>query len=294
MKKLLILSGKGGTGKTTVSSSFIKLSGTGAYADCDVDAPNLHLMVKKPDIKKETDFFGLLKARINSSMCVNCGLCMDNCEFEAIHDADGYSVDFYSCEGCGVCQYICPAHAITLNPAVAGNLILYKDEKVFSTAKLNAGFGNSGLLVSEVKRQLDTEAHDMEFAIIDGSPGIGCPVIASISGMDMVLIVAEPSLSGISDMIRVIETAENFMVPLAVCINKFDINVEKTEDIENFCIKSGIPITGRIPFDPTVSYAINTGTHITDIECSAGNALKHVYKSTMQIFKTINKEIIYD
>ena len=285
MKKLLILSGKGGTGKTTVSSSFINLSQTKAYADCDVDAPNLHLMVNTPAEAVTKSFYGLPKAYIDAEKCIDCGKCMDHCRFNAIDNHQGFVVDFYACEGCGVCEYVCPADAISMQKATAGNLILYKDDKVFSTAKLNMGFGNSGLLVTEVKNQLDDEAPDAEFAVIDGSPGIGCPVIASISGVDMVLIVTEPSLSGISDMKRVIDTAKGFMVDCAVCINKYDINIENTEKIEELCRNLNIPMTGRIPFDKIVVGAVNKGISIVDINCPAGNAIKEVYQNTMKIFK---------
>jgi len=286
MKKLLILSGKGGTGKTTVSSSFIKLSQTKAYADCDVDAPNLHLMVDTPSEPTTKSFYGLPKAHIDAQKCIDCGQCMEHCRFNAINNDDGYVVDFYACEGCGVCEYVCPADAISMQKATAGNLILYKDNTVFSTAKLNMGFGNSGMLVAEVKSQLDDEAPDAEFAVIDGSPGIGCPVIASISGVDMVLVVTEPSLSGISDMARVIDTAQGFMVDCSVCINKYDINVENTEKIEEICRNRNIPMTGRIPFDNMVVGAVNKGISITDINCPAGKAIKEVYQNTMEIFKT--------
>lgn len=291
MKKLLILSGKGGTGKTTVSSSFIKISQTGAYADCDVDAPNLHLLVEEIPLVKKESFYGLPKASIDKDKCINCGMCMKSCRFNAIkHTDDGYEVDFYSCEGCGVCEYVCPALAIEMSRAPSGELILYKGEKTFSTAKLNMGFGNSGLLVTEVKKQLDLEAPEEPLAIIDGSPGIGCPVIASISGVDMVLIVTEPSLSGISDMERVLETADHFRVDCAVCINKYDINEENTEKIKEICEKLNIPMTGLIPFDKMVIKAANSNQAVIDINCPAGNAIRELYAETMKIFNKDNQE----
>ena len=156
MKKLLILSGKGGTGKTVVASSFIKFSKCKGYADCDVDAPNLHLVTKQDTKAKEKDFFGLPKANINKDLCINCGLCEENCNFNAIKkDKDNqYFIDYYSCEGCGLCERLCPNNAITMDDNVSGYLYLYKDDTVFSTAKLKIGNGNSGLLVSEVKKDL--------------------------------------------------------------------------------------------------------------------------------------------
>jgi len=284
MKQLLILSGKGGTGKTTIASAFIKLSKARAYADCDVDAPNLHLITKQNSLSKKTDYYGLPKAEIDTELCMGCGKCMQNCRFEAI-SADGkYKVDPFACEGCGVCELVCPVGAVYLKPAVAGELMLYADkEEVFSTAQLKMGSGTSGMLVTEVKKQMKSAAADVEFAIIDGSPGIGCPVIASLSGVDMVLIVAEPSISGISDMERIINTAAKFGIKTAVCINKFDTNMQNTEKIENFCTDRGISLMGRIPFDSDAVKAINNGQTIVDIDCASGAAVKAIYSKTMEL-----------
>src|SRR5690606_12500948 len=194
MKQLLILSGKGGTGKTTIASAFIKLSKAKAYADCDVDAPNLHLITKQNSLPKKTDYYGLPKAEIDIELCIECGQCMQNCRFEAI-SADGkYKVDPFACEGCGDCELVCAVEAVTLKPAVAGELLLYTEgEKVLSTEQLKMGSGATGMLVSEVKQQMNSAAADVEIATIDGYPGISCPVIASLSGVDMVFIVAAPS-----------------------------------------------------------------------------------------------------
>ncbi|MEM5769983.1 MAG: 4Fe-4S binding protein, partial [Bacillota bacterium] len=219
MKQLLILSGKGGTGKTTLAGAFIKLSGAKAYADCDVDAPNLHLVMHQPGKVRRSDYYGLPKAEINPDLCVECDLCRKNCRFEAIERNPAYKVNMYACEGCGVCEAVCPMGAVSLQPAVAGKLMLSVADTVFSTAQLKMGSGTSGKLVTEVKKQLREADIGADWAIIDGSPGIGCPVIASLSGVDMVLIVAEPSISGISDMERIIKTAEKFQVRMAVCIN---------------------------------------------------------------------------
>ena len=162
MKQLLILSGKGGTGKTTIASAFIKLSKVRAYADCDVDAPNLHLITKQNSLPKKTDYYGLPKAEIDIELCIECGQCMQNCRFEAI-SADGkYKVDPFACEGCGVCELVCPVGAVSLKPAVAGELMLYADkEEVFSTAQLKMGSGTSGMLVTEVKKQMKSAAADV-------------------------------------------------------------------------------------------------------------------------------------
>lgn len=284
MKQLLILSGKGGTGKTTVASAFIKLSNAKAYADCDVDAPNLHLIMNQTSNVKRSDYYGLPKAVIDPDLCIHCDLCIQHCRFDAIYvEDDEYKVDSFACEGCDVCEVICPVGAITMRPDVAGELMLYKNDSVFSTAQLKMGSGTSGLLVSEVKKQLKSAVQDVELAIIDGSPGIGCPVIASVSGVDMVLIVAEPSISGISDMERIVKTAEKFQIKTAICVNKFDTNIENTEKIESFCQQHYLPYVGRIPYDSVAVQAINNGQSIVDLDCAAGRAVKEVFDQIMKL-----------
>lgn len=285
MKQLLILSGKGGTGKTTIAGAFIKLSGVKAYADCDVDAPNLHLVAGQNSEPEKTVFYGLQKASIDPEACVECDRCRQYCRFDAIFTDMGYKVDHFACEGCGVCQAVCPADAIAMNPAAAGDLMLYRGgEKVFSTARLRMGSGNSGLLVTEVKKLMkNSAAPETTLAIIDGSPGIGCPVIASLSGTDMALIVAEPSVSGISDMERIIKTAAIFGVTTVVCINKYDTNMENTKKIELFCKNKGLCFAGRIPFDPEAVKAVNNGLSIVDVECGSGTAVKKVYERVIEI-----------
>lgn len=291
MKQLLILSGKGGTGKTTLASAFIKLSEADAYADCDVDAPNLHLIMNQSIEAKRSDYYGLPKAEINLDLCLQCDLCRLRCRFEAIHEEAGYKVDGYACEGCGVCEAVCPIGAVSLKPAIAGELILYKSETVFSTAELRMGSGTSGKLVTEVKKQLMLAAKKAELVIIDGSPGIGCPVIASLSGVDMVLIVAEPSISGISDMQRIIKTAEKFQTRIAICINKYNTNLENSKKIVSFCQSHKLPCVGKIPYDPAVVKAINRGQSIVDIDCEAGRATNDVFDKTIRLLKNIEGKI---
>ncbi len=285
MKQLLILSGKGGTGKTTVASAFIKLSNAKAYADCDVDAPNLHLINMQGTSPKVSDYFGLPKANINHEICIKCGKCLENCRFNAISFDGKYNVDLFACEGCGVCENICVSGAISLKSAVAGEIMLYKnEEKVFSTAKLKMGSGTSGKLVTEVKNQLKSESCNAEIAIIDGSPGIGCPVIASISGAFMVLIVAEPTISGIHDMERIVKTAKKFGTKIAVCVNKFDTNLENSTKIEEFCGENNLDFMGKIPFDENAVKAINSGKSIVDIDCKSGEAVRKVYSKVIEQF----------
>jgi len=283
MKQLLILSGKGGTGKTTIASAFIQLSNAKVYADCDVDAPNLHLVMNQVSEAKRSDYYGMPKAEIDMALCVHCDLCRETCRFEAIQADINYRVDYFACEGCGVCEAVCPVGAVSLKPAKAGELMLYTKDSVFSTAELNMGSGNSGMLVTEVKKQLKSVPIEVGLTIIDGSPGIGCPVIASLSGVDMVLIVAEPSISGISDMERIIKTAEKFQTRIAICINKFDTNLENTEKIEFFCQKRYLPCAGRIPYDPAAVKAINQGQSIVEIDCRAGHAAKGVFDNTIKL-----------
>ena len=284
MKQLLVLSGKGGTGKTTIASAFIKLADAKAYADCDVDAPNLHLITEWNNKPEKTNYYGLPKAKINIEMCIECDQCRQNCRFDAIKLNKYYDIDTFACEGCGVCEYVCPAGAITMEPAVAGELMLYTDgERAFSTAKLKMGSGTSGKLVAEVKNKMKSVKVDSGVAIIDGSPGIGCPVIASISGVDMVLIVAEPSISGISDMERIINTAMKFGTKMAICINKYDTNIENTKKIEKLCEEGKLPFVGKIPFDSGAVKAINNGKTIVDIDCISGTAVKKVYQNTMNL-----------
>ena len=286
MKKLLILSGKGGTGKTTTSAAFIRFSQAKAFADCDVDAPNLHLVEALEGEPKRYVYAGSEKAHIDPRQCIGCSQCMMVCRFNAIRmNADGNKCEIneYACEGCGVCAYSCPMKAISMEEDIAGEQEVYTGERTFSTATLKMGRGNSGKLVSAVKLALYKHAPETELAIIDGSPGIGCPVISSISGVDQVLVVAEPSLSGLSDLERIVRTAASFEASTAVCVNKWDVSPEKTEAIEAFCRENGVPFVGRIPFDREASRAINDGRSLADVDCPASRALRQVYRSVMEL-----------
>lgn len=279
MKKLLILSGKGGTGKTTVAGAFVEFSGSCAFADCDVDAPNLHLIISQLPPPQKSDYYGFGKAFVDAAACISCGECRKHCRFDAINE--DFVVGEYECEGCSVCVEVCPVHAITMRDHVSGELTLYKnDRRVFSTAQLKMGNGASGKLVTAVKNQLSYEAPDSKLVIIDGSPGIGCPVIASITGVDMVLIVAEPTISGIHDMKRIIDTTNHFGIKCAVCINKYDVNHKNTDAIKAYCDGLDIPVIGMIPFDKTVIEAQNRFQSIAMYPDSpAGKAIYDIWEN---------------
>jgi len=281
MKQLLILSGKGGTGKTTIASAFIKLAEAKVYADCDVDAPNLDIALNVYESPTVTPFYGMDKANIDTELCSKCGLCIEHCRFSAITYDTEYIVDAASCEGCGMCELVCPSGAVSLKPNIAGNLNLYNKDRIFSSAELKMGNGNSGLLVTEVKKQMKTAEKVAEVAIIDGSPGIGCPVIASITGVDMVLIVSEPTLSGISDLVRIIKTARGLQTDIMVCINKYDINLENSDKIDEICLKYNIPSPCRIAFDKRAITALNDGKTVIEIDCKMAEEVRSVYSMVM-------------
>ena len=287
MKRLLILSGKGGTGKTTTAAAFLHFAGARAMADCDVDAPNLHLLLSRKEEPEISDFLGGDKAVIDPEKCVGCGLCQKYCRFNAIRVGKSgcFEIDEFACEGCGVCQHVCPVGAVILHEDVAGTKRLFAGDTVFSTAELKMGRGNSGKLVSEVKLAMLKNAPECDLAIVDGSPGIGCPVIASVSGMDLVLIVAEPSRSGASDLKRLLRTAETFQTRVAVCVNKYDLSPQNTACIEEFCRAENVPFVGKIPYDKTASQAINAGKSLAEIPCPAGEALKNIFEQIMNLLE---------
>ncbi len=285
MKQVLVLSGKGGTGKTTIASSFIKLANAKAFADCDVEAPNLHLL-NDEGYKSSKDYYGMKKAYIDTDKCNSCGLCMSNCRFDAIEFSGKYTIDPFACEGCAVCQYVCPQNAIQMNESVDGETTIYRGNHIFSTAELNMGSGNSGKLVTAVKNNLKDNLTNEPLVIIDGSPGIGCPVIASLSGVDIVLIVAEPTLSGISDMKRIIKTANVFRVKIAVIVNKYDTNIFLTQKIEKHILDQNIAFLGIIPYDKKVVEIINSGRTVVEEDFPVSTAIKTVFDKTIELLNS--------
>lgn len=283
MKQLLVLSGKGGTGKTTVSSALIALSKARSFADCDVDAPNLHIVTAQHIMPAKSNYYGFQKACIDKDKCIQCGECEKSCHFSAIHNC---VVNTTECEGCALCTEICPVNAIEMKDFVSGELLLYKDKDMtFSSAKLNTGCGASGKLVTAVKKQQRENSNNADFAIIDGSPGIGCPVIASITGVSMVLIVAEPTVSGLHDIKRIIETAQKLHTKCVVCINKYDVNEQKSEEIEQYCNSVGVVMAGRIPYDKTVPIAVNNCESIANYpQSSAFKAIEVLWDKIKTFF----------
>ncbi len=289
MKQLLMLSGKGGTGKTTLTSAFIKMANLSYYADCDVDAPNLHVLNQIDESQRQEDsFYGMKKAVIDSKKCIGCGVCADHCRFGAINVPH---INPYACEGCGVCERLCPIEAISMEAFEAGKMSWMDQEVKFVTAQLKMGYGNSGLLVTDIKEKLKslTQAidHEQMLVVIDGSPGIGCPVMASMAGVDLVLIVAEPSLSGISDMKRVVATAQNFNLPVMICVNKATINLALTQVIESYCREESIPYAGQIPYDSAVSQWVNGEKSLSHLSEEIQASIRGLWQVTQKaLFQT--------
>ncbi len=263
MKELLILSGKGGTGKTSIVGSFASIAQNKIMADCDVDAADLHLLLA-PSVREKNEFLSGQVAVIDEDKCIECGLCQDECRFDAISN---YRVDPVSCEGCGFCSHICPVEAITMNECKAGEWFI-SDSKygLLVHARLGVAQENSGKLVALVRQQAKelAEKNGLDYIISDGPPGIGCPVISSLSGVSLALIVTEPTLSGIHDMERVLGVCQHFGVPAMVCINKCDINDENTQAIQDYCREKGVEVAAKVPFDNAVTEAMVKGISVVE------------------------------
>jgi len=286
MKQLTIISGKGGTGKTSITAAFASIVKNTVFADCDVDAADLHLILK-PKIKKTMVFKGLKIASINLDKCTDCKQCFKSCKFGAINE--DITLNKELCEGCGVCSYICPANAIEMKDRKSG--FSYISETRFgpmSHAVLKTAEEASGKLVTVVRNNAKeiAENKNLDLIIIDGPPGIGCPVIASITGVDLVLIITEPTLSGIHDLERIHSVANHFKIPSLVCINKFDINTDNTKRIGEYCKRNDIPIVGKLPYDIIMTEAMVNEKSV--IEFSKGSLSNEIIKMWDKIKLRLN------
>jgi MinD superfamily P-loop ATPase len=263
MKEIVVISGKGGTGKTVLSACFAALSRNAVLADVDVDASNLHLLLR-PEIQERHAFQSGQKARIDEEKCTGCGVCLPACRFDAlvVDGAGRVRVDSLSCEGCGVCFHVCPLQAVTLEIPTSGEwYVSLTKYGPLVHARLGIAQENSGKLVTEVRKKAReiAEREGRDLLIMDGSPGIGCPVIASLAGADLALIVTEPTLSGVHDLERIAGLARHFKIPAACCINKCDLNLDNTAGIERWCREQAIPLIGKIAFDPAVVESVVRG-----------------------------------
>lgn len=282
MKEIVVLSGKGGTGKTTILAAFASLAGKSVIVDTDVDAPNL-FMILSPEVIEEGDFSSSKKAVIDGDKCINCGDCIEYCRFDAIKSVGNevltnVAIDEYSCEGCGLCYRICPHSAISMVDHISGKW--YISETRFGPmvhALLEPGDESSGKLVTLVKQYAGKIAKDREIdtILVDGPPGIGCPVIASIAGADLAVLIAEPSKSCISDLTRMIDLANSFNITPVVILNRYDLSYSISKKLEEKINSMGIRVIGRIPFDEGVFHSLSMRkTVIEDGDSRAGKAIE--------------------
>ena len=264
MKEITILSGKGGTGKTSVVASLASLAKSKVMVDCDVDAADLYLLLK-PTSQQKQEFWSGEKAVITEDKCTGCGLCREVCRFEAI--SNEFKVDPVSCEGCRFCYNICPMDAITMQQSLSGHWFISETRYgPLVHARLGVAQENSGKLVAIVRQKAKQIAEEggLDYIISDGPPGTGCPVISSLSGVSLAVIVTEPTLSGIHDLKRVISVCHHFAVPVIVCINKCDINQDNSRQIEDYCQSQGIEVVAQIPFDTSVTKALIKGIPVVE------------------------------
>ena len=272
MKELVVISGKGGTGKTSLVAAFASIVSNKVVCDADVDAADLHLIMN-PSVRERHDFDSGHTAIIDPDRCTQCGLCRDLCRWEAI--GEDFVVDPIACEGCGVCYYVCPEKAIDFPLNTCGEWYL-SDTRFgpMAYAMLGIAEENSGKLVTLIRQEGKklAEVHRFDLLLTDGPPGIGCPVIASLGGATAVLIVAEPTVSGRHDMERVAELAAFFKIPAMLCINKYDLNPEEGDVIETYARGKGVGVLGRIPFDPNFTHAMVQGQTIVEYDAESAGA----------------------
>jgi MinD superfamily P-loop ATPase len=283
MKEITIISGKGGTGKTSFAGSFAALAANAVFTDCDVDAANLRLIMR-PVLQETHEFKASREAFIREEQCIYCGLCRELCRFEAI--SEGFRVNSLSCEGCGVCYHACPEGAISFEEVVSGEWFISQTPYgPLVHARLGAAQENSGKLVTIVRNKAKDIARDenRDIIITDGPPGIGCPVIASLAGAFAALIVTEPTLSGVHDMERVLAVCGHFGVSALVCINRCDLDEENTQKIEKYCQNKSVPIVGKVPFDKVVTEAMVKGLSV--VEYSDGTVSQEMKKIWEEILR---------
>jgi len=284
MIRLAVISGKGGTGKTMITAALAELlPGNIVLADCDVDAANLELLLNPEQIRTEP-FMGMKSAVIDPAICTGCGECEVHCRFDAVHpEGSAYQVNPIRCEGCAVCVLVCPAAAVTMHPRQTGEVMYSQTERGHLVhARLVPGAGNSGLLVHAVKKMAMEQDRDCNLFLIDGPPGTGCPLISTISGVDMVLIVTEPSVSGLHDLKRVVAVCRQFRPRILVVINRFDLAPYLTETIEMWCCEEKIPIIGKIPFDPMVIESVRKGVAVTSAGASPATQAIQILKTNLE------------
>jgi MinD superfamily P-loop ATPase len=259
VNEIVILSGKGGTGKTSLSAALATIGDKKTIADCDVDAANLYLILQ-PESCYEEAFITGFRAVIDQNLCIKCGKCITYCRFEAISIIDGsVCISQTSCDGCRLCTHVCPVEAITMKPSNKSRWYIGSFRNgTMVHARLAPGEDNSGKLVSVVREVAIREACELEnhTVIIDGPPGTGCPAISSVTGARMAVVVTEPTRSGLHDLKRILELISNFNVPVSIVINKFDLNKSMSDEIGLYCMESQIPVIGRIPFDPNIVLAM--------------------------------------
>lgn len=291
MKQIVVLSGKGGTGKTSLTAALAVEAADQhklVMADADVDASNLDILLQ-PENLQEFPFTGGFKAEIDNEKCTGCGRCFEVCRFGAVHSSGSkYRIDRISCEGCNSCVHQCPENAIRSERTTAG--AWYISNSIYGPlfhAEMRAGEENSGKLVTIVKNAAIEKSREIgeSILLVDGPPGIGCPVIAACAGADLAVISTEPGVSAIHDLSRILETVTHFGVTPAVCINRSDINPDKTREIEDFCVKDGISLLGRIPFDPAVTISMSKGLPVNAFNSStpASIAISKIWEAIRYI-----------
>jgi MinD superfamily P-loop ATPase len=293
MKEITVISGKGGTGKTSLSAALAALMGKGAVVtDCDVDAANMHILMK-PVVHDEQPFKSGSEAVINPEACTRCGKCKKVCRFDAISIVNqAYTVDSIACEGCGYCANICPANAIVMEPIVAGTLFRSTSQyqNSFVHARLGIAADNSGKLVTEVRNRAKKLAQDtgVDYLLHDGAPGVGCPVTASVTGADYILMIAEPSVSGSHDVKRVYELVKQFSIPAGMIINKQGLNPEIEQELEHFCAEKKIDFIGTLPYSSDFSKAINANQTIVEYSPVLKEKMEHIFAHLKQKIETIS------